>query len=123
MAVENIELICVSCPKGCHLNIEREGDTFIQITAGCKRGEEYAKQEICDPRRMVASTVKVKGGLHPLVPVATAAPFPKPQIQELLKELRCVEINAPVKMGQVVLEKALGTNVDVVASRSMKVKE
>lgn len=119
MAGENIELICVSCPKGCHLNITREGDTFTQIIAGCKRGEDYAKQELCDPRRMVATTVKVKGGIHPLVPVATAAPFPKPQIELLLVELRQVEISAPVHMGQVVLHHALGTEVDVIASRSL----
>ena len=122
MATENIDMICVSCPKGCHLNIQREGDTIVQITAGCKRGKDYAKQELCDPRRMVASTVKVKDGLHPLVPVATAAPFPKPQIQDLLTALRKVEIEAPVELGQVVLKNAIGTDVDIIASRSMDTK-
>ena len=123
MTVENIELICVSCPKGCHLNIIREGDTFLQVTAGCKRGEDYARQELCDPRRMVATTVRVKGGIHPLVPVATAAPFPKPQIEQLLAELRKVEITAPIRMGQVVLPNALGTEVNVIASRTMEARE
>ena len=118
---EQIELICVNCPKGCKLDIVREGDTFIQITAGCKRGKDYARQELTDPRRMVASTVKVKGGIHPLVPVATSAPFPKPRIQELLTELRKVEIEAPVKMGQAVLSSVLGTEIDIITSRAMEV--
>jgi CxxC motif-containing protein len=68
---------------------------------------------------MVATTVKVKGGLHPLVPVYTEAPFPKPKIFDLLKEIRKVEIDAPVEMEQVVLENPLGEGIDIVASRDM----
>jgi CxxC motif-containing protein len=117
---EHIELICVNCPKGCNLEITKQGDTFVQITAGCKRGKDYARQELTDPRRMVATTVRVKGGIHPLISVATSAPFPKPRIHELLAELRKVEVEAPVKMGQRVLVSALGTDVDVIASRSME---
>ena len=117
---EQIKLICVNCPKGCNLQITKEGDTFVQIDAGCKRGKDYARQELTDPRRMVATTVKVKGGMHPMVSVATASPFPKPRIQELLAELRKVEIEAPVKLGQTILPAALGTEIDVVASRSMQ---
>lgn len=116
---EFIKLICVNCPKGCNLEITKEGDTFVQINAGCKRGKDYARQELTDPRRMVASTVKVKGGIHPLVPVATSSPFPKPRIQELLTELRKVEIEAPVTMGQAVLTSVLGTEIDIIASRAM----
>lgn len=118
---EQIELICVNCPKGCKLDITKEGDTFVKITAGCKRGKDYARQELTDPRRMVASTVKVKGGIHPLVPVATSSPFPKPRIQELLAELRKVEVEAPVKMGQILLDSALGTDINIIASRSMEI--
>lgn len=120
MTQEDIQLICVTCPKGCTLDITRDGDTFVKISAGCKRGEAYAQQELTDPRRMVATTVRVKNGLHPLIPVYTAAPFPKPRIQELLAELRKVQMDAPVKMQQVVLENALGTGIDVIASRDMQ---
>lgn len=116
---EEIELICVTCPKGCKLDIIKEGDTFVKITAGCKRGKDYARQELTDPRRMVATTVKVKNGLHPLIPVYTSSPFPKPRIQELLTELRKVEITAPVSMKQVILANVLNSGIDVVASRNM----
>ncbi len=68
---------------------------------------------------MVATTVRVSGGLHPLVPVYTKEPFPKPRISELLEAIRTVQIEAPVKMEQVVLADALGTGIDVVASRDM----
>ena len=81
-------LICITCPKGCSLSITREGDTVVEAKGGCARGFEYARREIADPRRMVASTVRIQGALHPLLPVYTSAPIPKPKIRPLLDELR-----------------------------------
>lgn len=116
-----LEIICVACPKGCRLEAVRKKDGEILVNnAGCKRGQEYAVGEINDPRRMVASTVRVKNGLHPLLPVYTSAPFPKGQIQKLLAEIRKVQLSAPVKMNQVVIENALGTGINVIASRDLK---
>ncbi len=117
---ETEKIICITCPKGCTLEVTREGQTVLKVDgSGCKRGARYVEEELRDPRRMIASTVRVTGGLHPLLPVYTAAPFPKPRIRELLTALRAVEIDAPVQMGDVVLENALGTGIDVVASKTV----
>jgi CxxC motif-containing protein len=115
----NIEqkIICITCPKGCTLEVTHDGQTVISARGGCKRGKEYAQRELTDPRRMVATTVKVKGGIHPLLPVATAAPFPKQRIRELMDALRQVEVEAPVEPGQPILEDALGTGISILASR------
>jgi len=105
---------------GCTLEATHEGSTVLNVEGNnCKRGAQYVQAELTDPRRMVATTVKVQGGVHPLAPVYTAAPFPKPRIFELLDALRRVEIAAPVQMGQVVLENALDTGINVLASRDM----
>ena len=114
------KVICVTCPKGCTLEVTKDGETVVSILNGCKRGHEYAKQELTDPRRMVASSVRISGGIHPLLPVYTSAPFPKPRIPELLKVLREVEISAPVSLEQPILENVLGTGINVLASRAMK---
>jgi CxxC motif-containing protein len=115
------KLICVTCPKGCRLEVTHDGQTVIQVVdAGCKRGQDYAAGELSDPRRMVATTVRIAGALHPLLPVHTASPFPKPHIPDLLAELRRVEIQAPVTTGQVILNNILGTGVDILASRDMQ---
>ena len=114
------DIICVTCPKGCLLQVKHEGKDVIEVIgSGCQRGKEYAICELQDPRRMVASTVRVRGGLHPLVPVYTQAAFPKPLIPQLAQELRKVEVPAPVKINQVMLENALDTGIDVIASRDM----
>ena len=117
---ETSEIICVACPKGCPLQVEHKGKDIIEVIgAGCRRGKEYAICELQDPRRMVASTVKVKNGLHPLVPVYTRQGFPKPLIPRLAQKLREVEVAAPVQINQVILKDALGTGIDIIASRDM----
>ncbi len=114
------KMICITCPMGCALEVTHEGETLLNVEGNtCPRGEKYVKEELTDPRRMVATTVKVKGGLHPLVPVYTQAPVPKPRIFELLDKIRQVEIEAPVEINQVVLEDPLGEGVPVIASRDM----
>lgn len=114
------KMICITCPMGCTLEVTHEGETLLNVEGNtCSRGEQYVKEELTDPRRMVATTVKVKGGLHPLVPVYTQAPVPKPRIFELLRKIRQVEIEAPVEINQIVLEDPLGEGVSVIASRDL----
>ena len=112
------KMICITCPKGCTLEVTRDGETITKVVAGCKRGNEYAEREMRDPRRMVASTVKIANSLHPLMPVYTSAPFPKPRIHELLLELRQMELKAPIRVGQVIAKNVLDTGIDILASRS-----
>jgi CxxC motif-containing protein len=117
---QTTKMICITCPKGCTVDVTHDGGTVIRSNAGCKRGTEYIKRELSDPRRMVASTVKIRGAIHPLLPVHTAMPFPKPKLIDLMTLLRSMEVNAPVKMGQVIVENALGSGIDIIASRDME---
>jgi CxxC motif-containing protein len=114
------KLICVTCPKGCTLEVTRDGQTVLKVENGCKRGHDYARQELVDPRRMVATSVEIRGALHPLLPVYTSAPFPKPRIPELLALLRRTTLDAPVSLDQVILENVLDTGIAIHASREMK---
>ncbi len=114
------KLVCVTCPVGCELKVTHEGKNVLEVEGHqCKRGVEYAEQEIADPRRVVITTVRVKGGFHPLVPVRSTEPVPKAKIFPILRRLREVELEAPVEMHQVVLPNAEGTGVDVVTSRPL----
>jgi len=114
------KMICITCPMGCNLTVTKEGSTLLSVDGNtCKRGLKFAEGELNDPRRMVATTVRVRGGIHPLVPVYTEKPFPKARIFELLREIRLLEIEAPVTMNQVVMKNALGEGIDVIASRDM----
>jgi CxxC motif-containing protein len=116
---DKTKIICVTCPKGCTLEVTHEGNTVVEVKPGCKRGHQYAARELVDPRRMVATTVRIKAAAHPLLPVYTSAPFPKGRIQELRAVLHDLEIHAPVKMGQVIMANLLDTGIDILASRDL----
>jgi CxxC motif-containing protein len=72
---------------------------------------------------MLTTTVKVRGGLWPLLPVHTAEPIPKSAIFPLLSELRQIEVKAPLQCGQVILRDAVNTGVDVLASRDLPARD
>ncbi len=114
------EMICITCPVGCTLEVTHEGETVLNVNGNtCKRGLEYVEKELTDPRRNVATTVRVKGGIHPLVPVYTDAPIPKARIFDLLEKLREVELEAPVEAHQLVLENVVGSECNIRASRNL----
>lgn len=121
---EEVNLICTACPQGCTLTAVIENGEVIEIRGyNCKKGIDYGVAEMTNPRRMVATTVKVKNGFHPLLPVYTERPVPKPLIPQILDEIRKVEVTAPVKMKSVIVENVLGTGVNVLASRDMPAKQ
>lgn len=115
--MEGRKITCIVCPMGCQLNITFDGDKIDTISGNrCKRGIAYAQEECIAPRRMLTTTVKVTGGLHPLVPVKTERPVPKQLILQCMEEIRRLRVSAPVKVGDILLENVCGTGVNVVAS-------
>ena len=121
---EEVNLICTACPQGCTLTAVIENGEVIEVRGyNCKKGIDYGVAEMTDPRRMVATTVKVNNGFHPLLPVYTERTVPKPLIPQILDEIRKVEVTAPVKMKSVIVENVLGTGVNVLASRDMPAKQ
>lgn len=114
------EFLCINCPIGCSLGLVEEGGEVVEVDgAECKVGVRYAEEEFRNPRRTVTTTIRVRGGVLPLLPVASAAPIPKALVRDAVRLLAVVEMEAPVADGQVVYPDILGTGVDVVASRRL----
>ena len=112
-------IICVSCPRGCPVDVEIENGEVISVTGNtCKRGDSYARAEVTHPVRSLTSTVKVEGGIHPVVPVKSAGPVPKEKMFECMSVINSVTVKAPVKIGDVVIEDILGTGVNIVATNN-----
>ena len=112
------ELICIVCPKGCHLKVDEENG-YAVTGNGCPRGAEYGKVELTNPTRVVTSTVRCMGGTHPRCPVKTDRAIPKGMMFEVMAALDGVELTAPVRVGQVVIENVCGTGANIVAARSL----
>ena len=120
MEKEIKELICIGCPLGCNLRAVIKDGHVEEITGNtCPKGEDYAKKELTDPRRIVTTTVKVNDGSLPVVSVKTLSDIPKGSISQCMRELKGVVLQAPVSMGQVVAENIAGTGVCVVATKEI----
>lgn len=118
--MEKRELICISCPMGCPLTVELEGQEIVNITGyTCKRGEVYGRKEVTNPTRIVTSTVKVEGGKTDMVSVKTREDIPKDKISECVKALKGITVKAPVRIGDVILSNVAGTGVDIVATKEV----
>ena len=115
------ELICISCPMGCRLTVKLEGNEVVSVTGNtCPRGEEYARKECTNPERILTSTVKIDGAVHRVLPVITDREIPLGKLFEAMEAIRKVEVDAPVKEGDILIENILGTGANVIASRSME---
>jgi len=109
------ELICIVCPKGCHLKVDEENGYAVTGNS-CEKGAAYGKKELTNPTRVVTSTVRVEGGEKRRVSVKTNRDIPKGKMLEAVALLDTVCLTAPVHIGDVVLEDILGTDADFVAT-------
>ena len=117
---EERKFICVSCPLGCGLTVTLEDGAIRDVEGNtCPRGKTYAEAEVSDPRRVFASTVRVKGGRLPVCPVRSKTPAPKDKLFDIAREVARLEAQAPLTIGQVLLPHVCGTDVDIVASRDL----
>ena len=69
---------------------------------------------------MFTTTVRVRGGVLPLVPVRSREPLPKGLLFQVAGELRRMVLQAPVREHQVILADALNGGVDIIASREVE---
>lgn len=113
------ELICIVCPKGCHLRIDEENDCSV-TGQGCPRGEEYGRIELTNPTRVLTSTVRVEGAAHRRCPVKTSVAISKSLIFNAMKLLESVTLQAPVCAGQAVVKNICGTGADFIATRDLE---
>lgn len=123
--MEKTLLTCLVCPLGCRMEAQKVSlpETEYFVTGyKCPKGEIYALHELTNPTRILTTTIKIKNAISPRFPVRTVTPIPKHLIRKCIDFLNGMEIEAPVQMGEKVIQDILGTGVDVIASRSIKIQ-
>ncbi len=111
------EMYCLRCPKGCLLQVEMNEEVFVSVRGNtCRMGEEFAIQEVSDPRRLFTSSVRVTGGKTPLVPVMTSEPVPKKTIARWVELCQKLILQAPVEVGKVIAKDPFGDGIDLVTT-------
>lgn len=122
-AIETLQFNCTTCPSECLLTVEVERDADgavveVRSVAGnsCPRGDKFAHQELTCPMRVLTTTVAVSGGDETLLPVRTAEAIPLALHAQAMNLIRGLVVNAPIRMGDIMLEDLLGTSINLIAS-------
>lgn len=112
---------CIVCPNGCEIEAEYEGTQVLSVTGNlCPKGKSYVTQELVDPRRTIATSVRVLNGTLPLTSVRLTSPVPKDRIFDVMKEINRQTLSAPVSIGDVVIRDILGLGSDVIVTKNIE---
>lgn len=126
-AIETLQFNCTTCPSECLLTVEVERDangSVVKVRSvtgnNCPRGDKFAHQELTCPMRVLTTTVAVSGDDEALLPVRTAEAIPLALRAQTMTLIRDLVVNAPIRMGDVVLENLLDTNINLIASMDIE---
>ncbi|MDR2888928.1 MAG: FAD-dependent oxidoreductase [Lachnospiraceae bacterium] len=114
------QLICIGCPVGCLLTVNKRSDGQLEVTGNsCPVGAEYGRKEMTAPTRPLTASVKVTDGIGAVVSVKTSADIPKNKIMECMAEIGRAKVSAPVVAGDILLKDIAGTGVHIIATANM----
>ena len=122
----NREFTCIVCPNGCRIDVlyelSEDKPEILSVSGNlCRRGREYAEQELIRPMRTIATSVAVTGGVLPLASVRLTKPVPKEKIPDIMREIRKMTVTAPVRAKTVLIRNVLGLQSDVIITKNVDV--
>lgn len=121
--METRHLTCINCPLGCALTVEMENGVIQRVQGNtCPRGDVYARKEVTHPTRIVTSTIRVLHGSEAMVSVKTQKDIDKEKIGACMKAIRHMQVEAPVHMGDCLLDDVAGTHVAIIATKQVERK-
>lgn len=114
------EFICIVCPRGCHVTV----DDDMNVSGNkCPRGKTYVETELKNPTRILTTTVRTTFNKQPRVSCKTDKPIPKKLIFEAMNIINKIVIDKPLKIGDVIVENILGTESNIVLTKSCEIEE
>ncbi len=120
MAQEKRHLVCLICPIGCEVDVIHDGGNIISIEGNkCKKSEEFVRQELIEPMRILTTTVRIEGARWPVIPVRSDRPVPKRLFSHIMRKLSLINLQAPVSVLHVVVSNVAGTGANIIATRTV----
>ena len=107
-----MKTVCIMCPMGCELEIEKIGNEIKVSGNRCSRGIEYGKSEITNPTRVVTSVIDTE---KYMLSIKTSKPVSKQKIAKVLKNISKIRIKS-AKSGEIVAKNIDGDNTDIVVT-------
>ena len=120
MDVEKRHFTCVTCPVGCEIDVElRDGEVLSMTGNRCAKGKDFVLQELEEPMRVLTTTVPIEGAKWAMLPVRTDKSIPRRLFFEVMGEVGKIELQAPVKVSDVIVRDVAGTGANIIATRNM----
>lgn len=113
-------ITCVICPVGCKISVINNGLGYEISGNRCSRGKEYALNELIMPKRILTTSVKVISGEIPLVSVKTSGAIDRSIIREKMDLIKEIAVEAPVQIGDVLIDDIDGQGTALIATRPVK---
>lgn len=116
------EFTCICCPMGCDLKVTIDGKNITVVGNSCKRGENFGKEEVTEPKRMITTTIACKGKNNNLIllPVISTNTVPRTKFLEVIHKLQKTVVKSPIRMGDIIVENIMNTGVNIIASKTIE---
>lgn len=109
-----MELVCIRCPRGCHLTVTKLKDGTVKVEGNsCPRGEEYGISEMTRPQRTITTVKKTDFGTISLV---TSKPIDKKLYFDVLRKIKEKPVPKNPKPEDIFIKNILNSGVDIVIS-------
>ena len=119
MAPKTVRMTCISCPLGCDLEVCQTGDAIEIEGNRCKKGVDYASQELTNPMRSITTTVKTSFRDVPRLSVKTDGEIPLKDMYAFMAEINAIEVAERLRPGDMVKAGLLGSEVNLIATCDM----
>lgn len=107
-------LTCIRCPIGCSLTVSKDRSGKIKVEGNrCPRGEEYGKQELTDPRRIVTTIKQTKNGT---ISLKTDIAVKKQKYFDVLNEIEKTPVTKNYKIGDIFITNVCKTHTNIVVT-------
>ncbi|MGB9843513.1 MAG: DUF1667 domain-containing protein [Caldisericia bacterium] len=110
------EITCIICPVGCKILVD--GNKISNYK--CKRGLNYVKDELKNPKRNITTTIKAINLSKRRVAVKLDKEIPKEILFDVLTEIKKVKIDKKVKREEVIKENILNLGVNLVSQETVE---
>ncbi|HPX70938.1 MAG TPA: DUF1667 domain-containing protein [Bacillota bacterium] len=113
--MEERKMTCIMCPRGCLMTAKIENGEMLSLEGNtCKRGYEYAYNEIHHPVRTLTTTVRTEGGR--IAAVKSSVPVPKKLQFEIMKQINALRPSDDIVFGQTLIQNVCSTGSDIIVT-------
>jgi len=110
------EMICIMCPRGCHLKVSKD---LVVSGNVCPRGKTYAMEEVTHPMRILTTTMKTTYKKYPRISIKSQKAIPKELIFKAMDEINHHTLDKHVHIGDIVIKDICHTGIDMIATKNI----